>query len=92
MTNIWQHIESTVSMAVGRNLHHELGIKKDKLTRLQNGTSDWTIDEIERLGQLLQRDPIELIMQYRIGMSQISVEELDDLLKSRGKRLDFVDL
>ena len=85
-----QYLKDELSAAQFEVLHETIGITVYRFNKLINGKTDWYLDEIGKVAKELQRDPLELIMEFGVGRQLITMEELDQLAAGQGLEIALV--
>lgn len=87
-----EHLQTVLSFAQFQQLHVDLGIKPYRLTTLLSGKEDWQLVEIERVARLLDVDPLDLILKWKLGRKYLKLREVERLLLERGLEISFVEV
>ena len=82
----WKYIESRMTMADYTNLTRILRCSPHRLTKLQNGSQDFTIAEIEALAETISEDPVGLSQHWRLGYSKNTVTQMQDFALRYGQQ------
>lgn len=85
-----EHLKAELSAAQFEVLYETMGITLYRFNKLMNGKTDWKVPEIGVLASQLQRDPLELIMEFGIGRNLITLEEMDQLAADQGLAIALV--
>lgn len=88
--NFWHYLKTNLTAHEYENLADTIGCGPKRLTRMENGTTDFLLEEIIELAKLLNRHPTDLIMEYGIGKKNISLEDMDALLAGEGMELGII--
>lgn len=88
--NFWHYLKTNLTAHEYENLAEAIGCGPKRLTRMENGTTDFLLEEIIELAKLLNRHPTDLIMEYGIGKKNISLEDMDALLAGEGMELGII--
>ncbi|BDS12972.1 hypothetical protein [Aureispira anguillae] len=68
-----------LAVSVYRNLHERIGITKKMLTHIRNAPNNATYELTLKFAKALEMDAAELIDNYGLGASKITVEEYKEL-------------
>ena len=87
-----EHLQTALSFAQFQQLHVHLGIKPYRLTTLLSGKEDWQLVEIDKVAMLLGVDPLDLILQWKLGRKYLKLRDVEGLLLERGLAISFVEV
>lgn len=87
-----EHLQTALSFAQFQQLHVHLGIKPYRLTTLLTGKEDWQLVEIDKVAALLGADPLDLILQWKLGRKYLKLQDVEGLLLERGLEISFVEV
>ena len=83
------HLRNQLSYKEFQELPSSLNITLHRLNKLLKGKDDWRLEEIGKVAKLLEKNPMDLIEEWRLGHKHISLMEMDELLAGRGMRVSF---
>lgn len=87
MDRFWQMVKDRLSATEFESLRDTLGATPYQFTALQNGTKDFTEDQINVMAEILGRDALELIMEYGLGRTRFRQRDLERMARDRGLTL-----
>lgn len=90
MNNFWDFLKNTLTAHEYENLAESINCGPKRLTRIENGTTDFRLPEILKLAEVMNIPADELIMLHGVGKKNISLEDMDDMLALEGRELRVV--
>ena len=91
LKQFWEKIKGDLSATRFDQLQKELGATNYKWTSLQNGTKDFSPEELTTLAKFLDTSKSKLIEQYGLGMRHLSGEDILAIANAEGLQLAFVN-
>lgn len=88
--SFWDYLKTKLTVTEFENLANLVGCPARRLAWIKNGSSDFSLDEIHKLGKLLNRNSLDLIMEYSLGEGNISFKELRQLAASQGYEIKLL--
>ncbi len=90
MENIQELLDEKLTGKQLKELHTLLGLNLKQLTRRFSGKSHWNLPEIQKLSKLLDISVSDLVFQYGLGHKTITIDSLNQVLKSNGSEVGEV--
>lgn len=81
------HLKGELSHKVYNSLPDVIGATTYRFNQLLSGKVDWTLEEIEKVAPLLDKDPLDLIKEWGLGDQNISLYDYKAILHERGFEL-----
>lgn len=88
-TDTERFIKQRITAEQWDRLPHDLNMTGYRLTWLCNNREKWRAQEVARLGFVLGIDPIELVLQYGFGWSEIRIDEAAQVAGLSGHDLTY---
>ena len=88
--NLPLFLKQELSYGEFQDLYKTLGENKLKTTRLLTGVDEWDIKNIQKVAELLEEDPIDLILEHGLGRKIITLQQLDRMISPRGLKVGVI--
>lgn len=85
--DFWHFLKNTLTAHQYEQLAGHIGCGPKRLTRIEKGSTDFILEEVVALAQLLELLPTELIMQHHVGEQKITLAQARLLAAKEGKEL-----
>jgi hypothetical protein len=89
LAKFWKTIKQDLSAAQFDQLQVKLGASNYKWTSLQNGTKDFSQEELNILANFLGISRTQLIEEYGLGLKHLSGLDIMDIAMAEGVQLTF---
>ncbi|PHN06143.1 hypothetical protein [Flavilitoribacter nigricans] len=86
----WEYVKVNLSAKEYEELPRLIGCAPKRLAWLKSGSTEFALEEIQKLAQLLKRNPLDLIMEYLLGEGNISFKELRQLAAAQGYEIKLL--
>lgn len=83
-------LKRTLSAEFYEQIPERLNITKAKWSRLLSGTDDFTVEELIQLAEVIDANPLDLIQEYHLGASMITIDQASRLGVQSGLSLEYV--
>lgn len=85
--DFWHFLKNTLTANQYEHLAGHIGCGPKRLTRIEKGSTDFVLEEVVALAQLLELFPTDLIMQHHVGEHKITLAQARQLAAKEGKEL-----
>jgi hypothetical protein len=89
LAKFWDWIKTSLNAASFEELQVKLGASNYKWTSLQNGTKDFSQEELNILANFLGISRTQLIEEYGLGLKHLSGLDIMDIAMAEGVQLTF---
>ena len=86
----WNYVKDNLSAREYEELPELIGCAPKRLAWIKSGNTDFDLGEIRRIAKLLHRNPRDLIMEYGIGQSNITIKEMNQLAAMDGMEVGLI--
>lgn len=86
----WAYLKDNLTASEYENLADLIGCGQKRLTRIENGSEDFLLEELKKLSVLLNVPVLDLINDYKLGRSKLYVSEMDELAAAEGMEVGLL--
>lgn len=83
-------LQNNLTVANYEQLPEKLGITANKLSINLKDPRKFEIDHIRVFSEILGKDPLDLIFEYRLGFLSLSANDLDLIAQEQGMNIDVI--